>query len=383
MKYTIRFGVLLVLLTFVIPFSLIAQDSFIAVQSYDNKNVSGMLFYREKIGEDDRTGNDLVFDSSGNAFVFQWDQNLLYKLGSDITVKSVITFPENVPRIIKRLVNADGKILLFLNYYGIESAYDFQGNSLFEMNIWDLMQEPVVSIGYFANILFLVDRKGRLYSVLSPSMDQEKNAANFRDPEQTKKLFEPGSGVDLQGLTMDVKGLLYVNGKQVYLTVENVGDFRYQYLQNNFYINATGKSETVVSVQTNPDEILESTAIHPSGDIYFLKYNKNTDKHILYRIDNTWDPAFRAEWYRKAAARETADAAALKATVNDNNVRIRKQPTLTGTELGKLQKGNVVTVLEKSSQPMKIDTMNAYWYRIKTDAGLEGWSYGAFLDIQK
>jgi hypothetical protein len=32
---------------------------------------------------------------------------------------------------------------------------------------------------------------------------------------------------------------------------------------------------------------------------------------------------------------------------------------------------------------MKIDTMEAYWYRIKTDAGLEGWSYGAFLDIQK
>jgi hypothetical protein len=214
-------------------------------------------------------------------------------------------------------------------------------------------------------------------------LDLAQNKANYRNPEQTKKLFLPGSGVDLQGLTMDEKGRLFVNGKQVYLTVQNVGDYRYQYLQNNFYINATGKSETVVSVQTNPDEILESTAIHPSGDIYFLKYNKATDTHILYRIENTWDPAFRAEWYRKAAAREAALEAAPKATVNDSNVRIRREPTLTGTQVGKLQKGDTVTVLEKSSAKMKVGTMDDYWYRIRTDTGLDGWSYGAFLDVGK
>lgn len=215
-------------------------------------------------------------------------------------------------------------------------------------------------------------------------MDQETNEANFRDLEQTIKLFEPGSGIDLQGLTMDEKGQLFLNGLKYYWPGTVVGKYKYQILDNdNVYISDGEKKIRIYTKTDNSSEFDESTAIHPSGDIYFLKYNKNTDKHILYRIENTWDPAFRAEWYRKAAARETADAAALKATANDNNVRIRKQPTLTGTEVGKLQKGNVVTVLEKSSQPMKIDTMNAYWYRIKTDAGLEGWSYGAFLDIQK
>ena len=34
-----------------------------------------------------------------------------------------------------------------------------------------------------------------------------------------------------------------------------------------------------------------------SGDIYVLRYNENTRVHTLYRIQNTWDPIWRNEWY--------------------------------------------------------------------------------------
>ena len=40
------------------------------------------------------------------------------------------------------------------------------------------------------------------------------------------------------------------------------------------------------------------TAIHPSGDIYILNMNWQTNTHNLYYIKNTWDPEFREQWYK-------------------------------------------------------------------------------------
>lgn len=359
------------------------SDQVTKVDEFVNQKQSGSLFYTSNMGPDGVSGNGIVFREDGIGYIFQTDQGLLYSYNT-ITKKITYLFKLDLAGY-EGINSATSDYILFTGGFGSSDSYSYSGKKIFSIRLSnDVTHIRTEGFFYHANILFFIDDKNKLYSILSPSMDQETNEANFRDPEQTIKLFEPGSGIDLQGLTMDEKGQLFLNGLKYYWPGTVVGKYKYQILDNdNVYISDGEKKIRIYTKTDNSSEFDESTAIHPSGDIYFLKYNKNTDKHILYRIENTWDPAFRAEWYRKAAARETADAAALKATANDNNVRIRKQPTLTGTEVGKLQKGNVVTVLEKSSQPMKIDTMNAYWYRIKTDAGLEGWSYGAFLDIQK
>lgn len=72
------------------------------------------------------------------------------------------------------------------------------------------------SIIYFPNIVFAQLQSGEYISVINPSLDKEQNKKNFRNPEQTKKLIEANGGNEVelpQGLTMDAKGRLFLNGE--------------------------------------------------------------------------------------------------------------------------------------------------------------------------
>lgn len=270
------------------------------VNEFRNINESGNLFYRDRIGEDDRTGNDLVFDPSGKAFIYQWERDQIYELNSKYQVAKVILLLNKKSRDVRRLIKADGTGFLFFNFYGIESYFNYQGEILFQTDIYDLMQEPVTSVDYLSNILFLVDRKGRLYSVYNPTMDQGENYANYRNPEQTKLLFKSNSGIDLQGLTIDEKGLMYLNNIFIgpnFMPV--VGQWQYYLNQNSIVIgNVQTNLLTIPMPKLESSEILECTAIHPSGDIYFLRFNKALNKHILYKIENNWDLEVKLAWER-------------------------------------------------------------------------------------
>jgi hypothetical protein len=107
-------------------------------------------------------------------------------------------------------------------------------------------------------------------------------------------------------------------------------------------------------------------AIHPSGDVHFLDYDKNGV--YLLRIENVWDKVGRAFWY------ET------NATVTAPNVRLRKQPSLTGGEAGYLQTDERIVILETTAETTKVGEMNAPWYRVKSISGMEAWAYGGFIE---
>jgi hypothetical protein len=68
-------------------------------------------------------------------------------------------------------------------------------------------------------------------------------------------------------------------------------------------------------------------------------------------------------------------------TLNDSRVRIREHPTLKAKTLGYLETGERVRVWERSGYRQPIDGMVAPWYRIETDDGRAGWSYGYFIDL--
>jgi hypothetical protein len=68
-------------------------------------------------------------------------------------------------------------------------------------------------------------------------------------------------------------------------------------------------------------------------------------------------------------------------TLNEGRVRIREHPTLKARTLGYLEQGERVRVLERSGYREPIDGMVAPWYRIETEDGRAGWSYGYFIDL--
>lgn len=270
------------------------------VNEYENKKTHGDLYYNDQAGPDSTSGNFLSFNQNGLMILNQYDQNLIY-IFSEINFSKPIIISysgENRGAGIKAM---DDGFLLFGG--GYVDLIKNDGSKYFSVVLYKLfsgMLPAKTNILYYADILFFIDEDYTLHSVLEPSMDQKQNMANYRDPEETKKLFAADSGVDLHGLTMDEKGMLFMNGKSFYLQNQYYGSYSYNILdQQNVYIS-DGKQKTRISTVTSENEIGESTAIHPSGDIYFLKYNKIKNTHILYRIENTWDSAFRTEWYKNA-----------------------------------------------------------------------------------
>lgn len=67
--------------------------------------------------------------------------------------------------------------------------------------------------------------------------------------------------------------------------------------------------------------------------------------------------------------------------LNDSNVRIRSEPNTSAKVLGALMKGDIVKVHDVTNDKMVIGDTEAYWYRIKTPGGVEGWVYGAYVDL--
>ncbi|SEQ07123.1 hypothetical protein SAMN04487977_102388 [Treponema bryantii] len=65
-----------------------------------------------------------------------------------------------------------------------------------------------------------------------------------------------------------------------------------------FFRDSNKAMHSIVHPGMNDEEI-ESIAIHPSGDIYILRINWQTNKHTLYCIENTWDPQWREQWYKE------------------------------------------------------------------------------------
>lgn len=71
------------------------------------------------------------------------------------------------------------------------------------------------------------------------------------------------------------------------------------------------------------------------------------------------------------------------ALLNDSDVRIRTEAGTSGAILGKLDRGEMVLILERGSRKDTIGGVTAAWYRIRTAAGIEGWVFSAFLDERK
>ena len=67
-------------------------------------------------------------------------------------------------------------------------------------------------------------------------------------------------------------------------------------------------------------------------------------------------------------------------TVNDNNLRLRDKPGLNGSIPGMLDKGDKVTITERSAKPDQIGNMTSYWYLVR-NGSMEGYCYGYFIDL--
>jgi len=279
----------------------------IKVAEFENKDASTYLFMRtvnNVQAQDDFTGNYIMYDENGNLIVFQDDSGRMIFYDKDYKVRNVIqTSLKKSPFI---LTYQNGKIL-FNDLTARLYLLSRDGEINFSVNFFDMeLPETGLTSAYYdedSGILFFIDDKYKMHSILNPGMDETANRKNYRTPEETDRLFEADSGVDLHGLTRDEKGRIFKNGKYI-----SYGPVFYTVINNLSYIlddtkiwvsDCNDKDYAVIKIEKKNDETYESTTVHPSGDIYILRYNAKINRHILYKIENTWDKDAKSAWEKK------------------------------------------------------------------------------------
>ena len=276
---------------------------------------------------------------------------------------------------------------------------------------------------YIGNTAIYCGFGGELYSVQNPGPDPAKNNSIRLDDAGTRALLKEPEKYGLSGVTIDPKKRIFLDG--VLQTREYKTFYEYwkgktgsaslkkpgasfDYDAEIFYKNTTPElagydsagniywaSGDALLVFATTGYLLDifapidslaykktAYAIHPSGDAYFLGYD--TSGVYIYRVKNVWDPKMRAVWYKEHGGDMAGTPVVPKvyAMVESNNLRVRESPNLSGKHLGMMQFGWRVEILERSAEKMAVDGMLAYWYKIKTEEGLVGWSYGYYLRIE-
>jgi hypothetical protein len=161
----------------------------------------------------------------------------------------------------------------------------------------------------------------------------------------------------------------------------------------NIYFDEHGNF--IKSIVDEPDgqyiQISETEAEYRYDDID--RYGTGI-RHYTFELDEygNWIEKMRHAHFTKATDENFqktvrkidyyTEGAQKRGVLNDSEVRVRGKPNLEGTPIGALQKGQHVVILDETEDKMQIGDMEAKWYKIETEEGLIGWSYGYFIDIK-
>jgi hypothetical protein len=356
------------------------------------------------IGPNGPTG--LCFNARGNLIIYDNQNQKIKKYSYEYNViKSwdIEKVDTNIQiQAIKNQLLFTGKLLVF------RIIEDKNPQVLIKYGVEGMGKNLHTQYYLFNDLLFIQNGTSIESMIPNPVLNPAENNHRFLNEVATRELFKEPEKYGLAGVTLDSKNRLFVNGE---LETRDYRTF-YEYWSKKNNSETLKKKNVVFSwdatqylkqsvafvgkdsignrywtpgfpvmvfnpqgylidfIIPDPDHIMEkkktSYAIHPSGDIYFLDYDKVGV--YLYRVENVWDRLGRAFWY------ET------NATITSPNVRLRKKPSLTGEEAGYLQTDDRVVILETSVERTKVGEMTKPWYRVKTKTGLEAWAYGGIIE---
>jgi hypothetical protein len=289
---------------FFITTNVFAQTIFIQnkICEFENREEEGFLFLRKSSevsdSEFDITGNGIKFDENGNLYFIQSDTHKIYQF--DLNQKKLafiknIDFLENGSEGISKISD---KYYFCTGAYGRFKLLDKNFNLKFKIKMlnWNMRLDTEESFYDESNdILFFRDSEQKLHSIVHPSVNEEKNQKNYKTPEKTIEMLN--SNKELKNLGLYKGKYLTVNGDVYYWAGTTINHINYQIFDNK-EVDIWNDNELEIKC-TSPNEQIESIAIHPSGDIYILRMNWQTNTHNLYYIENTWDPEWRKQWYNK------------------------------------------------------------------------------------
>src|SRR5687768_12489058 len=65
--------------------------------------------------------------------------------------------------------------------------------------------------------------------------------------------------------------------------------------------------------------------------------------------------------------------------VDASKLRVRREPSMASETTGHLTRGELVTVIEKTTFTATIDNITGPWLLIQNASGLKGWAFGGYI----
>lgn len=263
----------------------------------NDKNIISIRKQETVAPQDDVTGNQIFINENGKLFIYNWDKLVTFKVTEKnelIKIDSEFDFSDlpclhGLHRVSKE----------YLYYAWTISSYMAinltTGNKKFKVCLNDIFWNDFVYYDEDSDILFFHDKQNNLHSVVHPSLSDDENRKNYKNPEKTLELFN--SDYDMKHLGLYKGKYLTVDGQVYYWAGTTINHTNYQ-IYDNKEVDIWNDDELEIKC-TSPNEQIESIAIHPCGDIYILRMNWRTNTHNLYYIENTWDSEWREQWYKE------------------------------------------------------------------------------------
>ncbi len=268
----------------------------------NDKNLISIRPSAKVAPQDDATGNRILFNDNGDLFIYNWDKLTTFKLNEKQTlIKVDSNFDFSDLPCLHGLDRVSNDYLYYswtiTSYMAINQK---TGERKFQVSLNDIFWNDYVYYDEDTDILFFHDKKERLHCVLHPSINNERNRINYKNPDETLNMFFNETIINNTSLRVTKSGSLFINGNYTYWGQKKTGNYVYQINSGDCLVYEAKNPRTNFHVDCSSlDEQIESLAIHPCGDIYILRMNWQTNTHNLYYIENTWDPELREQWYNK------------------------------------------------------------------------------------
>lgn len=112
-------------------------------------------------------------------------------------------------------------------------------------------------------------------------------------------------------------------------------------------------------------------------------YNNGTIKIENMYVDNIDDWHYYDKWKYRELTIYVTDCSFKSAFINDDLVRFRKEPSLSGEKISNFKKNDEIIVLSRTKEMYSVEGTKNYWYQVQDNQGIIGYVFGEYVTIKK
>ncbi len=287
--------------------------------------------------------------------------------------------------------------ILYANeIYKIKNGNLFKSDDTYVLiNDYDYV-EPILNgknIGYIARLekswdytFYFFDKNGNQVTSFDIGNSYEVPSVNF-SPNEKFIVLEDGTWI--------IRGIEIFSYPSFSKISEATYKRLYFWIDNYLYFNAIS-DEQIKGFPRDDDNYCYLCRINPytQKKETIIKWNDCNQYEVksydygkikienMY-VDNVDDWHDNNKWKYRELTIVVSDCSFKKAYINDDLVRFRKEPDLSGEKISNFKKNDEIIVLSRTEKKSFVEGVNNYWYLVQDNQGIIGYVFGEYVTIKQ